>query len=560
MNPKEWWKETVVYQIYPRSFKDSTGSGVGDLNGVTEKLDYLAELGAGVIWLSPVYESPNVDNGYDISDYLSIMKEFGTMADFDRLLSEAHRRNIKIVMDLVVNHTSDRHPWFIESRSSRDNPKRGWYIWRDGYKGPDGKTGVPNKLESVFSGPAWKYDEKTGQYYLHLFASAQPDLNWANLDVRNAVFDIMNWWLDKGIDGFRMDVIDAIHKPESAVAVSGKDAETCFGSPGVHGYLKEMRRKVLAGRDIMTVGECSSATVKTARLFAGSGGSELNMVFQFEHTWIDHDKQFGKWRPLPYKLSRLKEILSRWQTGLYKKGWNSLYWDNHDQPRAVSRFGDDSTEENRVRSAKMLAACLHMMQGTPYIYQGEELGMTNMPINSLDGLNDVEIFNAYRELVEEKKLLTRDEIMTGIKKLGRDNARTPMQWNTSANAGFTTGKPWMKVNPNYKTINAASQIHDPESVFSFYRRLIRLRREYPVIVYGDYKLLLPGDEKLFVYRRRHEGKTLFVLCNFSGEKAAAPAIPEFKKAEKSGKLLIANYNEDGPRGGIRPWETRVYLT
>ncbi|GHV56021.1 oligo-1,6-glucosidase [Spirochaetia bacterium] len=560
MEKKTWWKEAVVYQIYPRSFQDSTGSGVGDLNGITQRLDYLKDLGVDVIWLSPVYASPNVDNGYDISDYRAIMDEFGTMEDFEKLLSESHKRGLKILMDLVVNHSSDRHPWFIESRSSIDNPKRDWYIWRDGFKGgchPEG--GLPNDLRSVFSGSAWTKDEKTGQYYMHNFAAAQPDLNWANADVRNAVYDMMGFWLDKGVDGFRMDVIDAIDKPASALAVSGGKAETCFGNPGVHEYLKEMNQKVLSRYGIMTVGETSSVTVETAPLYAGNDGKELNMVFQFEHTWVDHDKDLGKWKPLPLDLPKLKKILSRWQTALHGRAWNSLYWDNHDQPRIVSRFGNDSTEELRVLSAKMLAACLHMMQGTPYIYQGEELGMTNYPFNSLEECNDVEIHNAYRELVTEKKLLTHEEMMKGIRKLSRDNARTPMQWDEGNNAGFSAGTPWMMVNPNYKTINAAVQVHDPESVFSFYKRLIGLRKEHPVIVYGDYELLLPEDERLFVYRRRFEGAGLLVLCNFTSQRITGIDIEALRNDDD--KLLIGNYHgTETEKKVIMPYEARVYYS
>jgi oligo-1,6-glucosidase len=551
MTNKQWRKEAVVYQIYPRSFQDSTGSGVGDLNGITRRLDYLKDLGVDVIWLSPVYASPNVDNGYDISDYRRINPEFGTMEDFDRLLAEAHSRGIKIVMDLVVNHTSDQHPWFIESRSSKDNPKRDWYIWRDGFRG-----GPPNELRSVFSGSAWQFDEKTGQHYLHLFAAAQPDLNWANPDVREAVFSMMSWWLDKGIDGFRMDVIDAIYKPDSALAVSGKKAETCFGNPGVHVYLKEMRGKVLSKYEIMTVGETSSVTTETAPLYAGNDGAELDMVFQFEHTWIDNDKKFGKWRPVPFKLSKLKALLSRWQTALYGKAWNSLYWDNHDQPRVVSRFGDDSSDENRIRSAKMLALCLHMMQGTPYIYQGEELGMTNMPFQNLEDCRDVEIFNAYRELVIEKKLLTLDQLMEGVRKLGRDNARTPMQWDASENAGFSAGTPWIPVNPNYTHINAASQTGDAGSVFSFYKKLIRLRKEHPVIVYGNYELLLPNEERVYIYRRSFEGEALLVICNFTGKEICDIDL-NVLGAEK-GELLISNYEADKiSNTRLLPYEARA---
>jgi oligo-1,6-glucosidase len=558
MSTKQWWKEAVVYQVYPRSFQDTTGSGVGDLNGITRRLDYLKDLGVDVIWLSPVYDSPNVDNGYDISDYRRINGEFGTMEDFDRLLAEAHRRGLKIVMDLVVNHTSDQHPWFRESRSSRDNPKRDWYIWRDGFEG-----GPPNELGSVFSGSAWEYDETTAQYYLHLFAKAQPDLNWANPAVREAVYSMMRWWLDKGIDGFRMDVIDAIHKPEASVAVTGRKAPSCFGSPGVHDYLKEMHQKVLAAYDIMTVGETSSVTVETAPLFAGNDGAELNMVFQFEHTWIDQDKDLGKWRPLPFDLLKLKEIFSRWQTALHGRAWNSLYWDNHDQPRIVSRFGNDSTEELRVRSAKMLALCLHMMQGTPYIYQGEELGMTNMSFQSLEECRDVEIFNAHRELVREKKRLTQEQFMEGVRKLGRDNARTPMQWDASVNGGFSTGTPWIGLNPNYPGINAAAQTGDPDSVWSFYRKLIRLRKEHPVIVYGNYEALLPRDKRVFAFRRTFEGQSLLVLCNFTGDEITDLDLARLGAANPGagpGELLIANYGAaELSAARLLPYEGRAWL-
>jgi oligo-1,6-glucosidase len=550
MDSQQWWKEAVVYQVYPRSFQDTTGSGVGDLNGITQRLDYLQELGIDVIWLSPIYQSPGVDNGYDISDYQAINPEFGTMADFDRLLTETHKRGIKIVMDLVVNHTSDQHPWFIESRSSRSNQKRDWYIWRDGIE-----EGPPNDLRSVFSGSAWEKDARTGQYYMHLFAVQQPDLNWANSDVRNAVYDMMKFWLDKGIDGFRMDVIDAISKPASALAVSKEKAETPFGSAGVHPYLKEMRQKVLAHYNIMTVGETPSATTESARLFAGNDGSELNMIFQFEHAAVDHDKDFDKWLVRKYQLSALKRILSKWQIALHNKAWNSLFWDNHDQPRVVSRFGDDSTDETRTLSAKMLATCLHLMQGTPYIYQGEELGMTNAPFETLDDCRDIEIFNAYRELVTEKKLLTHKQIMESIQKLGRDNARTPMQWDTTKNAGFSTGTPWIAVHPNYLFINAATQVGMPDSVWSYYKRLIALRKKYPVIVHGDYELLFPDDEKLFVYRRHFEKAQLLVISNFSGD-----TLPLTAELVLDGELLIANYPATAVHNHtILPWEARVYI-
>ncbi|MDR2303242.1 MAG: alpha-glucosidase [Treponema sp.] len=548
MGKKEWWKEAVVYQIYPRSFKDSTGSGEGDLKGIISKLDYLEDLGIDVIWLSPVYASPMVDNGYDISNYEAINPLFGSMADFDEMLSEAHKRSIKIVMDLVVNHSSNEHPWFIESRSSKDNPKRDWYIWRDGFNG-----GPPNQLRSVFSGSAWQFDKKTAQYYLHLFDKVQPDLNWDNPAVRNAVYRMMKFWFDKGIDGFRMDVISMISKfPATVAADGGKGANICNG-PRVHEYLEEMNKKVLSHYDIMTVGEAAGVTIDEAKRYANAEGTELNMVFQFEHMGIDEDAGTGKWTLKRYRLQDLKKVLSAWETELEGKAWNSLFWDNHDQPRAVSRFGDDSTEELRQRSAKMLAVCLHMMKGTPYIYQGEELGMTNAPIKSLDDCRDVEIFNAWKELVEEKKILSPTDMLAAIAARGRDNARTPMQWDDSLNAGFSTGKPWIPVNPNCKIINAAAQVKDPVSVYSFYKKLIRLRKEYPVIVHGDYEILLPDDERLWIYRRHYEGKTLLTVCNFSGGK-----IPRPSEAKVKEKLLISNYDSLSA-SEILPWEGSVYL-
>jgi oligo-1,6-glucosidase len=560
---KQWWKEAVVYQIYPRSFKDSTGSGVGDLNGITGKLDYLKDLGVDVLWLSPIYESPNVDNGYDISDYQAISREFGDMADFDRLLAAAHERGLKIVMDLVVNHTSNQHTWFIESRSSCDNPKRDWYIWRDGAD----DDSPPNTLGSIFSGSAWKKDTATGQYYLHLFAKEQPDLNWRNPEVRGAVFSMMRWWLDKGIDGFRMDVINLIGKPDEALTISDKPLDEALSisdkpldaSPNdklTHDYLQEMYREVLSHYDIMTVGETPGVTPSAARQFAGFDAGELNMVFQFELMDVDADPQTNKWNQNRYRLSDVKRIMSKWQTELYGVAWNSLYWNNHDQPRVVSRFGDDSCVERRVRSAKTLATCLHLMQGTPYIYQGEELGMTNFPIQSLDDIRDVESLNAYRELVSERKVFSHEQMMAAIRKSGRDNARTPMQWDKTANAGFTIGVPWLAVNPNYVEINAEAQVQDPSSVFSYYKRLIALRKQYPIIVHGNYELLLPDDERLFVYYRRFEGRTLLVFCNFSGETLPRPPGTGFGL----GSLLISNYAETELAAAlVQPWEATVYL-
>ena len=548
---KAWWKEAVVYQIYPRSFCDSNGDGIGDLNGITSKLDYLKELGIDVIWLSPVYKSPNDDNGYDISDYEDIMTEFGTMDDFDKMLAAAHERGIKIVMDLVVNHTSDEHPWFVESRSSKDNEKRDYYIWKEG---KDGKE--PTNWGSAFSGPAWKYDEKTDMYYLHLFSVKQPDLNWENPKVRKEVFDMMTRWCEKGIDGFRMDVISLISKPEGypdakVVGLYG-DMGICANGPKVHDYLKEMNEKVLSKFDIMTVGETAGVTLEEAKKYANTDGSELNMVFQFEHTDLDGGEKF-KWSTKPMPLVPLKENLSKWQKGLDGVAWNSLYFCNHDQPRIVSRLGDES-DAYRELSAKCIATCLHMMQGTPYIYQGEELGMTNTVFNSVDDFRDLESVNAYRELVESG-LYTDEDMFPKIAHKSRDNARTPMQWDASENAGFTTGTPWIAVNPNYKKINVADQLKREDSVFHYYQKLIRLRKENEIIVYGNYELLLPEDENIFAYTRTLDNKKLLVVCNFSKSEQKF----DFSGYENA-EILISNYNRDAGEDGIlKPYEATVLL-
>lgn len=548
---KAWWKEAVVYQIYPRSFCDSNGDGIGDLNGITSKLDYLKELGIDVIWLSPVYKSPNDDNGYDISDYEDIMTEFGTMDDFDKMLAAAHERGIKIVMDLVVNHTSDEHPWFVESRSSKDNEKRDYYIWKEG---KDGKE--PTNWGSAFSGPAWKYDEKTDMYYLHLFSVKQPDLNWENPKVRKEVFDMMTRWCEKGIDGFRMDVISLISKPEGypdakVVGLYG-DMGICANGPKVHDYLKEMNEKVLSKFDIMTVGETAGVTLEEAKKYANTDGSELNMVFQFEHMDLDGGEKF-KWSTKPMPLVPLKENLSKWQKGLDGVAWNSLYFCNHDQPRIVSRLGDES-DAYRELSAKCIATCLHMMQGTPYVYQGEELGMTNTVFNSVDDFRDLESINAYRELVESG-LYTDEDMFPKIAHKSRDNARTPMQWDASENAGFTTGKPWIAVNPNYKKINVADQLKREDSVFHYYQKLIRLRKENEIIVYGNYELLLPEDENIFAYTRTLDNQKLLVVCNFSKSEQKF----DFSGYENA-KVLISNYNGDTGKDGIlKPYEATVLL-
>ena len=548
---KAWWKEAVVYQIYPRSFCDSNGDGIGDLNGITSKLDYLKELGIDVIWLSPVYKSPNDDNGYDISDYEDIMTEFGTMDDFDKMLAAAHDRGIKIVMDLVVNHTSDEHPWFVESRSSKDNEKRDYYIWKEG---KDGKE--PTNWGSAFSGPAWKYDEKTDMYYLHLFSVKQPDLNWENPKVRKEVFDMMTRWCEKGIDGFRMDVISLISKPEGypdakVVGLYG-DMGICANGPKVHDYLKEMNEIVLSKFDIMTVGETAGVTLEEAKKYANTDGSELNMVFQFEHMDLDGGEKF-KWSTQPMPLVPLKENLSKWQKGLDGVAWNSLYFCNHDQPRIVSRLGDES-DAYRELSAKCIATCLHMMQGTPYVYQGEELGMTNTVFNSVDDFRDLESINAYRELVESG-LYTDEDMFPKIAHKSRDNARTPMQWDASKNAGFTTGTPWIAVNPNYKKINVADQLKREDSVFHYYQKLIRLRKENEIIVYGNYELLLPEDENIFAYTRTLDNQKLLVVCNFSKSEQRF----DFSGYENA-KVLISNYNRDAREDGIlKPYEATVLL-
>ena len=560
---KAWWKESVIYQIYPRSFCDSNGDGIGDLPGITSKLDYIKELGVNVIWLSPVYRSPNDDNGYDISDYQAIMDEFGTMADFDKLLSEAHARGLKIVMDLVVNHTSDEHPWFVESRKSRDNAKRDFYIWREG---KDGKE--PNNWGSSFSGPAWTWDDTTGMYYLHCFSPKQPDLNWDNPAVRQAVFDMMTWWCDKGIDGFRMDVISMISKQEGLPDMPTGGAPYascnlgCCNGPHVHEYLQEMRQKVLSKYDLLTVGECAGVTIDQAKQYANAQGTELNMVFQFEHVDLDGgDAVTGKWSHRKMDLVALKKLLSRWQNELDGVAWNSLYFCNHDQPRIVSRLGDDSPAYREI-SAKCIATCLHMMQGTPYVYQGEELGMTNVPFGPIENYRDLESINAYRDL-SARGVMPQAELMAAIAYKSRDNARTPFQWDDSANAGFTTGTPWIMVNPNYTQINAKEQLDRADSVFRYYQKLIGLRRNSPdkdLIVYGKYDLILPDHPQIFVYTRTLEGKKLLTVCNLSGE-GAKLELPEELKGRKS-RLLIANWPEAPAVPAdmtLEPWQAAVWV-
>ncbi|MGZ8650438.1 MAG: glycoside hydrolase family 13 protein [Solirubrobacteraceae bacterium] len=546
-----WWKTAVVYQIYPRSFADANADGVGDLAGIAGRLDYLAELGVDVLWLSPVYPSPQDDMGYDISDYQDIDPAFGTLEDFDSLLAAVHERGMKLMMDLVVNHTSDEHQWFVESRASRDSPKRDWYWWRP----------QPNNWGSFFSGSAWDLDDATGEYYLHLFSRKQPDLNWENPEVRQAIYAMMRWWLDRGVDGFRMDVINMISKdpelPEGRVRPGG-----LFGDgmphvecgPRIHEFLQEMHREVFARREgLLTVGEMGGVTVEQAQRFTDPARSEIDMVFQFEHVQLDQGA--SKWDVRPLDLRELKASLGRWQVGLGERGWNSLYLNNHDQPRAVSRFGDDRAY--RVRAAKMLATVLHLHRGTPYVYQGEELGMTNVPFAGIDDFHDIESINHNAEAVGAG----RDpvEVLDRLRAKGRDNARTPMQWDGSAHAGFTTGTPWIAVNPNHIEINAEAAMADPDSVFHHYRRLIELRHTEPVVAHGDFTMLLPGDDRVYAFTRRLGDVELLVLGNFSGESVTA-GLPDATTWATS-DLVISNCplpDAGRPPLTLQPWEARVY--
>ena len=537
---RKWWHSSVVYQIYPRSFNDSNGDGIGDINGIREKLDYLKELGIDVIWLSPVYKSPNDDNGYDISDYCDIMDEFGTMEDMEKLLKEANEKGIKILMDLVVNHTSDEHKWFIEAKKSKDNKFRDYYIWRDPVNGHE-----PNNLGSCFSGSAWQYDESTDQYYLHLFSKKQPDLNWENENVRNEVYKMMNFWIDKGIGGFRMDVIDLIGKvPDEMITGNG---------PKLHDYLQEMNKAALEGHDLLTVGETWGATPEIAKLYSNPKRKELSMVFQFEHIGLDQIEGKEKWDVKPLDLLDLKKVLSKWQTELEGEGWNSLFWNNHDLPRIVSRWGND--REYRVESAKMLATLLHGMKGTPYIYQGEELGMTNVRFEDINEYNDIETLNMYKDRIS--KGYSHDEIMASIYAKGRDNARTPMQWDSTENAGFTTGKPWLKVNKNYKFINAEDCLQDKDSIFYHYKKLINIRKHNDTIIYGNYKLLLPEDKNVFAYSRELNGDKIVVVCNFYNKETNLNFKEDFNNVE----ILLSNYKDSSilmKDLKLRPYEAIMY--
>jgi oligo-1,6-glucosidase len=558
-----WWTSAVVYQIYPRSFMDSDGDGVGDLGGVLQRLDHLSDLGVDVVWLSPVYRSPQADNGYDISDYQDIDPTFGTLEQLDELIAALHARGMKLVMDLVVNHTSDQHPWFLESRSSRTSAKRDWYWWRPPRSGMTAGTpgAEPTNWRSFFSGPAWEYDEAGGEYYLHLFDRAQPDLNWENPQVRRAVYEMMRWWLDRGVDGFRMDVVNMISKdvgpggelpdgPPVPGLPYGDGTPHFLCGPRIHEYLQEMHREVFAGHpeQLLLVGEMPGVTVDQARLFTDPARAEVDMVFQFEHVDLDNDG--SKWRPTPLDLRDLKASFGRWQAGLADVGWNSLYWDNHDQPRAVSRFGDDSPEHRRA-SATCLATLLHLHRGTPYVYQGQEIGMANYPFEGIGDFRDVESVNHYAHAVEAGELPT--DVLAALRLRSRDNARTPVQWDASPSAGFTTGTPWLDVNPDHDEWNAAAQREESDSVFAHYRRLIALRHELPVVALGDFTMLLPEHEAVYAFTRATDDDRLLVVCNVSSsEQQLADLLPEAVGAG----LVLGNLPPEDD-SVLRPWEARV---
>ena len=536
-NNEKWWKKAVVYQIYPKSFQDSNGDGFGDLQGIIKRLDYLETLGINAIWLSPVFKSPQADNGYDISDYRDIDPTFGSLDDMEELINEAKKHNIRIMMDLVLNHSSNEHRWFKEAKKSKDNPYHDYYIWRDGEEGMP-----PSDMKAVFGGSAWEYVPEIGQYYFHQFLPEQPDLNWENPKVRRAIYDMILWWMDKGVGGFRMDVIDQIAKePDKKITING---------PRLQEYFKEMSKETFQKGDLITVGEAWGADTERAKLYSNPDGSEFSMVFQFEHIGLDQKEGGEKWDLAPLPFKKLKTTMAHWQNELYNCGWNSLFWDNHDLPRIVSRWGND--REYRVESAKMLAILLHGMQGTPYIYQGEELGMTNVQYD-IEDYKDCEIINMYHERLE--KGYSKDEIMKSIYAKGRDNARTPMQWDDSANAGFTTGTPWIKVNDNYDKINAKSQVDDPDSIFSCYKKLVQLRKDYPVFVDGKFTLLLEDDENIFAYSRKNEEKTMIVVCNFFDKEIPMPLAKECEGME----VLISNYKDTSDVSVLRPYEARMYI-
>lgn len=530
---RDWWRSAVVYQIYPKSFQDTTGSGTGDLRGIIQRLDYLAQLGIDLIWLSPVFASPQVDNGYDISDYRAIDPMFGSMEDMRELIAQGKKRGIGIMMDLVLNHSSDQHPWFLQARSSRDNPYHDYYVWRSGT--PDS---LPNDMQAAFGGSAWTWVPQVEQYYFHQFAPQQPDLNWENPALRREIYDMILWWMEQGVEGFRLDVIDQIAKePDRYITSNG---------PRLHEFLRELSRETFQKGCLVTVGEAWGADLQRAKQYSAPDGSELSMVFQFEQMMLDQQPGKEKWDLAPLPFVKMKASFARWQQGLHGCGWNSLFLDNHDLPRIVSRWGDDGAY--RVQSAKLLATMLHGMQGTPYIYQGEELGMTNVRL-SIEDYRDVEIQNFYQKRMGEG--YPQEEIMNSIYAKGRDNARTPIQWDNSPNAGFTAGTPWLKVNPNYTAINAQAELADPDSVFHYYRRLIALRKQYPVFVEGDFTLLEAEHPRLFMYRRAWQGEELLVVCNFGGEATAWQLPQEWEDAQ----VLLSNY----PRhpGDLHPWEAKI---
>ena len=552
-----WWKEAVVYQVYPRSFMDANGDGIGDLQGVTSRLDYLQELGIDVIWLSPVYQSPNVDNGYDISDYQAIQPEFGTMADFDELLKQAHRRGIRIVMDLVVNHSSDQHPWFVESRKSKDNPYRDYYIWRE----PKADGSAPNNWGSCFGGSAWQLDPETNMYYLHLFAPQQPDLNWKNPKLRDDVYRMMTWWCDKGVDGFRMDVISMISKPDempddpnAPVGGYGNFGAYCIHGPHVHEYLKEMNARVLSRYDLMTVGETAGVTIEEAQKYAGEDSHELSMVFQFEH--VDVAGKYGAWRTEQIPMLFLKKVLSKWQTELHGKAWNSLFLGNHDQPRMVSRFGSD-TPEWRDLSAKMLTMFLLTMRGTPYWLAGDELGMANIRFTRIEEYDDIDTRNHYRKLLREGR--DTEQFLREQQEIGRDNARTPYQWDGSRYAGFSVAKPWLRVNPDHTEVNAARELCDPDSVLNFFRRAVTLRKGHPDLVYGSFRPVDADNPQVFAYLREGTGRNYLTVLNFSPKAARFDPKTDLTEAMP----LLHNYpappiaEKEGPIE-LRPYEGILY--
>ena len=557
-----WWRKAVVYQVYPRSFADSDDDGIGDIRGVISKLDYLHRLGVDVLWLSPFFRSPQDDNGYDISDYQDVDPMFGTLADVDELIAGLHARDMKFVMDVVINHTSDEHPWFVESRSSTDNPKRDWYWWRPVREGmtPGTPGAEPTNWRAFFAPSAWEWDETTGEYYLHLFTRKQPDLNWENRAVRQELYRMLRWWLDRGVDGFRMDVINIISKvlplkdgPQVFGGPYGDGYAEFIGGPRIHEFLRDMNREVIAERDkvLITVGEMPGVTIEEARRFTDPANAEVDMVFQFEHVNLDHGPN-GKFDVRPLRLTDLKASFGKWQTALAEVGWNSLYWDNHDQPRVVSRFGSDDPRW-RTRSAKALATVLHLHRGTPYVYQGEELGMTNFPFASMREVQDVESLHAAR--IGEGLGMSSEAILSAIRARGRDNARTPMQWDDTPHAGFTLGTPWLPVNPNYKQINAAAQVNDPDSVFAHYQALVRLRHDLPVIAEGDFEMLLPDHETVYAFTRSLDGETLLVLANFSAAQQSVDL------AEPDAELVMSNYGDRAsPVGTLHPWEATIYRT